>query len=108
MKNLTNLLFGCRFPNPEEGKTSLDLSIKTAEANNSTIILANDPDADRFAVAEKNTKYYLFLDLFRFSILIYLLVLGLANGKSLQEMNWELCLVGGCSDGLRINTQIGL
>lgn len=46
-----------KFPNPEEGKSALDLSIKTANENNSTIILANDPDADRFAAAEKNPKY---------------------------------------------------
>ncbi|KAB0802826.1 hypothetical protein PPYR_05012 [Photinus pyralis] len=43
-----------KFPNPEEGKSSLDLSFKTANLNDSTIILANDPDADRLAVAEKN------------------------------------------------------
>lgn len=30
------------------------LAMKTAEASESTIILANDPDADRLAVAEKN------------------------------------------------------
>ncbi|XP_046388515.1 phosphoglucomutase-2 [Ischnura elegans] len=42
------------FPNPEEGKSSLDLSFKTADNNDSTIIIANDPDADRLAVAEKN------------------------------------------------------
>ena len=42
-----------KFPNPEEGKSALNLSIETANANNSTIILANDPDADRLAVAEK-------------------------------------------------------
>ena len=29
------------------------LAIKAAEANNSRVILANDPDADRLAVAEK-------------------------------------------------------
>lgn len=45
-----------KFPNPEEGKSSLDLSFKTANSNGSTIILANDPDADRLAVAEKNTS----------------------------------------------------
>jgi len=44
-----------KFPNPEEGET-LDLSKKTAENNNSTIILANDPDADRLAVAEKQSN----------------------------------------------------
>ncbi|XP_076266031.1 phosphoglucomutase 2 [Rhynchophorus ferrugineus] len=43
-----------KFPNPEEGKSSLDLAFKHAETNGSTVILANDPDADRFAVAEKN------------------------------------------------------
>lgn len=42
-----------KFPNPEEGKSALNLSIETANAHNSTIILANDPDADRLAVAEK-------------------------------------------------------
>lgn len=42
-----------KFPNPEEGKSSLQLAIKTANMNESTIILANDPDADRLAVAEK-------------------------------------------------------
>nr|XP_045590179.1 phosphoglucomutase-2-like [Procambarus clarkii] len=42
-----------KFPNPEEGKSALDLSFKTADGNNSTVILANDPDADRLAVAEK-------------------------------------------------------
>ena len=31
----------------------MNLSIKTADENNSTVILANDPDADRLAVAEK-------------------------------------------------------
>jgi len=45
-----------KFPNPEEGESALDLSIRTAENNNSTIILANDPDADRLAVAEKQSK----------------------------------------------------
>lgn len=42
-----------KFPNPEEGKSSLDLSFKTANENNSLVIVANDPDADRLAVAEK-------------------------------------------------------
>ncbi|CAD6241646.1 GSCOCG00009322001-RA-CDS [Cotesia congregata] len=42
-----------KFPNPEEGKSALDLSIKTAEANESSVILANDPDADRLACAVK-------------------------------------------------------
>ena len=46
-----------RFPNPEEGKSSLDLSFSTANANESRVIIANDPDADRMGVAEKNEEY---------------------------------------------------
>ncbi|XP_073813716.1 phosphoglucomutase 2 [Musca autumnalis] len=45
-----------KFPNPEEGKSSLELSIKKAEAEGVTVILANDPDADRLACAEKDNK----------------------------------------------------
>jgi phosphomannomutase len=41
------------FPNPEEGKGALALAIKAADAAGSTVILANDPDADRLAVAVK-------------------------------------------------------
>jgi phosphoglucomutase len=40
------------FPNPEE-KGALDLAKQYATQNNCDIILANDPDADRLAVAEK-------------------------------------------------------
>lgn len=45
-----------KFPNPEEGKSALDLSFKTAEANESSVILANDPDADRLACAVKKER----------------------------------------------------
>lgn len=41
------------FPNPEEGKNSLDLSIRLGSAQGANVILANDPDADRLAVAER-------------------------------------------------------
>ncbi|KAJ5124350.1 Alpha-D-phosphohexomutase alpha/beta/alpha domain I [Penicillium bovifimosum] len=40
------------FPNPEE-VGALDLAIETANQEGKTLIIANDPDADRFAVAEK-------------------------------------------------------
>lgn len=40
-------------PNPEEGKETLNLAIKTATNEKCDIILANDPDADRLAVAER-------------------------------------------------------
>jgi phosphoglucomutase/phosphopentomutase len=39
-----------------EGKSALNLSIKTANENYSTVIVANDPDADRLAVAEKQAN----------------------------------------------------
>ncbi|KAK2704286.1 hypothetical protein QYM36_016624 [Artemia franciscana] len=42
-----------KFPNPEEGKSTLDLAIQTAERNKIQHIIANDPDADRMAFAEK-------------------------------------------------------
>jgi phosphomannomutase len=41
------------FPNPEE-KGALDLAKKYAEENGCDIVLANDPDADRLAVAERD------------------------------------------------------
>lgn len=41
-----------KFPNPEE-IGALNFAIKTADAENCNIIFANDPDADRLAVAEK-------------------------------------------------------
>ncbi|KAF0690105.1 Aste57867_18499 [Aphanomyces stellatus] len=41
------------FPNPEEGQGALQLSFETAQKHGCTLILANDPDADRLAVAEQ-------------------------------------------------------
>ena len=45
------------FPNPEE-KGAMDLSFAEATSNDSDIILANDPDADRLAVAVRNGDGY--------------------------------------------------
>ncbi|CAH2300000.1 phosphoglucomutase-2 [Pelobates cultripes] len=42
-----------KYPNPEEGKGVLKLSFSLADKEGSNVILANDPDADRLAVAEK-------------------------------------------------------
>jgi phosphoglucomutase len=41
-----------KFPNPEE-KGALDMAIWSADRHGIELILATDPDADRFAVAEK-------------------------------------------------------
>lgn len=43
-----------KYPNPEE-KGALDLAMSTADEKSISLIMANDPDADRFAVAEKVT-----------------------------------------------------
>jgi phosphoglucomutase/phosphopentomutase len=50
------------FPNPEEGRKVLTLSLKTADLNDSTVVLANDPDADRLQMAEKQSpgEWYIF------------------------------------------------
>ncbi|GMR42339.1 hypothetical protein PMAYCL1PPCAC_12534 [Pristionchus mayeri] len=41
------------FPNPEEGLKVLTLSLENAEKNGCSVVLANDPDADRLQMAEK-------------------------------------------------------
>lgn len=43
------------FPNPEE-KNALDLAIETANKLNINLIVANDPDADRFTIAVKDVN----------------------------------------------------
>ncbi|MCJ1247707.1 Phosphoglucomutase-3 [Trapelia coarctata] len=49
-----------KYPNPEE-KGTLDLAMALADQEGINLILANDPDADRFAVAEKvNGDWYQF------------------------------------------------
>lgn len=40
------------FPNPEEAG-ALDMSMEVADKYGATLVIANDPDADRFACAEK-------------------------------------------------------
>ncbi|XP_054460372.1 phosphoglucomutase-2 [Anoplopoma fimbria] len=42
-----------KYPNPEEGEGVLTLSFALAEREKATVVLANDPDADRLAIAEK-------------------------------------------------------
>jgi phosphomannomutase len=44
-----------QFPNPEEGLSVLKEAITWAEQNNSSLIFANDPDADRFNFAENTS-----------------------------------------------------
>jgi phosphomannomutase len=44
-------------PNPEAGTGALLLAFKAAERTCTRLIIANDPDADRLAVAERNDAY---------------------------------------------------
>lgn len=48
-----------KFPNPEE-KGALDLAIETSDKNGCCLIVANDPDADRFALAEKKSIGFIY------------------------------------------------
>ncbi|XP_036418899.1 glucose 1,6-bisphosphate synthase isoform X1 [Colossoma macropomum] len=43
-------------PNPEEGESVLELSLRLAEREEARIVLATDPDADRLAVAEQRDR----------------------------------------------------
>ncbi|CAN6647392.1 phosphoribomutase [Trichomonascus vanleenenianus] len=45
-----------KFPNPEE-KGALDLAMELADSQGIKLILANDPDADRFVAAVKRSKW---------------------------------------------------
>ncbi|CAF1413927.1 unnamed protein product [Adineta ricciae] len=45
-----------KYPNPEEGKETLECAIRTANKHNADFIIATDPDADRFALAERDTS----------------------------------------------------
>ncbi|XP_006627963.3 glucose 1,6-bisphosphate synthase isoform X1 [Lepisosteus oculatus] len=42
-----------RSPNPEEGESVLELSLRLAEKEGARVVVATDPDADRLAVAEQ-------------------------------------------------------
>ena len=75
------------FPNPEE-KGAMDLSLKHARERNAELILANDPDADRLAVAiphEKSPTKYLQLTGNQVGVLLghHLLVRGPKRAKPL-------------------------
>ena len=41
-----------KFPNPEQ-EGALDMALKSADAANLSLVIANDPDADRFAAAQR-------------------------------------------------------
>lgn len=45
-----------KFPNPEEGKGVLSLAMATAASAGIGVVFANDPDADRFNMAEKQSN----------------------------------------------------
>lgn len=45
-----------KYPNPEEGKETLACAIQTGNEHKADFIISTDPDADRFALAERQTK----------------------------------------------------
>ena len=45
-----------KFPNPEEGKDTLRLALDLADKEKASLVMANDPDVDRFALAERTEK----------------------------------------------------
>ncbi|CAG5939293.1 unnamed protein product [Menidia menidia] len=45
-----------KYPNPEEGEGVLTLSFALADREEASVVLANDPDADRLAVAERQER----------------------------------------------------
>ncbi|XP_019326976.1 PREDICTED: glucose 1,6-bisphosphate synthase [Aptenodytes forsteri] len=45
-------------PNPEEGESVLELSLRLAEKENAKVVVATDPDADRLAVAEQQENLF--------------------------------------------------
>lgn len=50
-----------KYPNPEEGEEAFYLALETADSNNIPFVIANDPDADRLAIAEKvDGKWYIY------------------------------------------------
>lgn len=66
-----------RLPNPEEGPDTLQLAQKLADARGISSIVANDPDADRFALAEKSAECAA-----SFSLLFSSLILTLSGLRS--------------------------
>ena len=50
-----------KYPNPEEGAGALKLAMELADREQARVILANDPDADRLAVAEKTPNGWVIL-----------------------------------------------
>lgn len=45
-----------KYPNPEEGKETLACAMRTANEHKADFILSTDPDADRFALSERQVK----------------------------------------------------
>lgn len=48
------------YPNPEEGFSAFEEAIKVAEKEKADLIIATDPDVDRFGIAEKNNGKWKF------------------------------------------------
>lgn len=78
-----------KFPNPEEGKSSLVLSFALAKQTECTIILANDPDADRLACAEFDTTWVNYICVYCALIVLISLINFLSNSIYSTEQ-WKV------------------
>lgn len=74
------------FPNPEE-KGAMDLSMALARKENADLVIANDPDADRLAIAVPNANGYLQFTGNQVGILLghYLLTGGLKEERAVGK-----------------------
>ena len=72
------------FPNPEE-PGAMDLSFETALESNSDLILANDPDADRLAVAIRSSDGYRMLTGDQVGLLLAHEIASSADGGALAN-----------------------
>lgn len=75
------------FPNPEENG-ALDLAMKSAEANGRDLVIANDPDADRFSAAQK-VHGLVFLHFSTYTDYIWMLMDIEIQTRFLVHFHWQ-------------------
>lgn len=97
------------FPNPEE-KGALNEAIKWASSHDCPVILANDPDADRLAVAERSGDHWRTFTGNEIGILLgHWLIMKHKQGSTRNNSNGEPKGTDSCCDSLpeRLLSSIG-